>query len=214
MKVLSSWSGGKDSCLALYRAMQSGLNVSHLVNMAVDGRAHGLDGRLIRAQSEAMGLPLTQKNVTWDTYEAGFKETVSELKEVGFEGMVFGDIDLQEHRDWVENTCAELGIKSYLPLWDGERKTLIREFLDAGFEAVLVCTRSDVLGKDLLGRVLDEELVGELGSRGVDLCGEAGEYHTLVTDGPIFTKRISLGKSRLIERDGKWILDVTDFELK
>ena len=214
MKVICSWSGGKDSCLACYRAMQDGLTVSYLLNMAVDGKSHGLDRGLILAQSQAMGIPLAQRVVTWDTYTDGFKKSVGELKEKGIEGMVFGDIDLQEHRDWVENTCAELDVKPFLPLWKQERSELLTEFISAGFKAVVVCVKSDVLGREWLGRRVDEEFVRDLGHLGIDLCGEAGEYHTFVVDGPIFNKRIELLESRELERKDKWILDILEYKLQ
>ncbi len=230
MKVISSWSGGKDSCLACYNAMQDGLDVSYLMNMAVNGRSHGLDMKLVSAQSQSIGIPLMQRVVTWNTYEEEFKNSVDELirdlrsrssegnalrlKKKGVDGMVFGDIDLQEHRDWVENICAELGVKAFLPLWKRDRIEILNEFISAGFEAVVVCVRSDVLDREWLGRVVNEEFVKDLSHTGIDLCGEFGEYHTFVVDGPIFKKKIKILKSSEVERDGKWFLDVLDYEIK
>lgn len=214
MKVISSWSGGKESCLACYKALHDGLDVLYLLNMAVDGKSHGLDRRLIEAQSQAMGIPLIQRVVTWNTYEVEFKKAVQELKKEGIEGIVFGDIDLQEHRDWVENTCAELGIKAFLPLWKRERGGLIDEFISAGFEAVIVCVRKDVLDRRWLGRRIDKKFVNELSGTGVDLCGEGGEYHTLVVDGPIFKKRMGILDTMEVEREGKWFLDIRRYRLE
>lgn len=213
MKVMISWSGGKDSCLACYEALQDGFDVSYLLNMAVDGRSHGLDRGLIEAQSQAMGISLVQRVVSWSTYEDEFKKVVRELKEKGVEGGIFGDIDLQEHRDWVENTCAEVGIKAFLPLWKRERGELIDEFISAGFEAVVVCVRADVLDRRWLGRRIDKKFVRELSKENVDLCGEAGEYHTFVVDGPIFKKRIKILETGEVERGGKWFLDIRRCEL-
>lgn len=213
MKVMISWSGGKDSCLACYKAMEDGFDVSYLLNMAVDGRSHGLDRTLVEAQSQVMGIPLVQRVVTWDTYEIEFKKAVRELKKNGVEGGVFGDIDLQEHRDWVEKTCAELNIKAFLPLWKQERAELLNEFISAGFEAIVVCVKSDVLERRWLGRKVDKKFVDELSNVGVDLCGEAGEYHTFVVDGPIFRRRIEILESMEEERDGKWFLDMRGYRL-
>jgi len=213
MKIVSSWSGGKESCFAMYKAMQDGLSVSHLLNLSVDGRSHGLDRGLILAQSQAIGIPLTQRIVTWDTYEEEFKNAVKELKKDGVKGMVFGDIDIQEHRGWIEKTCTEVGIKAFLPLWKRKRDELLDEFISAGFKAVVICVRSDVLERRWLGRIVDKKFVGELSDANVDLCGEAGEYHTFVVDGPLFRKRIEILESREVERDGKWFLDILRFRL-
>lgn len=213
MKVMVSWSGGKDSCLAFYKAMQDGLEVSHLLNMAVDGRSHGLDRSLIGAQSTAMGVPLVQKVVSWDTYEEEFKKALRELKGEGVEGGIFGDIDLQVHRDWVENTCAEVGIKPFLPLWKRERGGLIEEFVSAGFEAVIVCVRADVLDRRWLGRKIDKEFARDISKENVDPCGEGGEYHTLVVDGPTFGKKLEILESAEEQRNGKWFLDVRRYNL-
>lgn len=214
MKVVSSWSGGKESCLACYKAIQDDLDVSYLMNMAVNGRSHGLDMKLILAQSQAIGIPLMQRIVTWDSYEEEFKKAVNELKKNGVNGMVFGDIDIQEHRGWVEKICAELGIKPFLPLWKRKRDELINEFISAGFDAIVVCVKSDILGKEWLGRIINEKFVDDLSHMDVDLCGESGEYHTFVVDGPIFKKKIKILKSREVERNGKWLLDILGYEIK
>jgi len=214
MKVISSWSGGKDSCLACHKAMEDGMEVSYLLNMAVDGRSHGLDRRLIEAQSQAIGIPLVQRVVSWNTYEEEFKKALRELKEKGVEGGVFGDIDLQEHRDWVENTCAGVGVKAFLPLWKRDRRELLNEFISAGFKAVVVCVRSDVLEERWIGRTVDKEFVEELSKVNVDLCGEAGEYHTFVIDGPIFKKKIEILETRRVKRDGKCFFDILRHRLE
>lgn len=214
MKVVSSWSGGKDSCLACYKAMQDGLEVSHLLNMAVDGRSHGLDMRLVSAQSSAVGIPLTQRVVTWDTYEMGFRRAALELKNGGVGGMVFGDTDLEGHREWVEKTCTELGVKAFLPLWKRERAEILEEFISGGFKAIVVCVRSDVLDRKWLGRTVDRKFIDDLSETGVDLCGESGEYHTFVVDGPLFRKSIEIVESREVERGGKWLLDILKYRVE
>lgn len=214
MKIVSSWSGGKESCFACYKAIQDGLDVSYLLNMAVDGKSHGLDMKLVLAQSQSIGIPLMQRVVTWDSYEEEFKKAVNELKKNGVNGMIFGDIDIQEHRGWVERICAELGIKPFLPLWKHKRDELINEFISAGFDAIVVCVKSDILGKEWLGRIINEKFVDDLSHMDVDLCGEFGEYHTFVVDGPIFKKKIKIIKSRKVERNGKWLLDILGYEIR
>ena len=125
-KVFVSWSGGKDSSLAFHKAKLAGLTPSYLLNMITqDGsrsRTHGLAREVLSLQAEAIGIPLIQRKTSWESYEDNFKKTVLQLKERGIEGGVFGDIDLDEHRAWVERTCKEIGLRPYLPLWGKEQK--------------------------------------------------------------------------------------------
>ena len=218
MRVAVSWSGGKDSCLSLYRALNIGLEPVCLLNIATEAgdgfRVHGLDPRIIADQARALKLPMVQRKASWEDYERVFKESVEEVKEgLGIEGMVFGDIFLEEHREWTLRVCGELGIEAISPLFGEDEKELITEFLDAGFKAVIVCVKVDGLSK-LLGRVLDLGVVKDLEEAGVDLCGEYGEYHTLVLDGPIFAKRIEILESR-VERipQGYKVLNVLRWRL-
>ncbi|MDI6888166.1 MAG: diphthine--ammonia ligase [Methanocellales archaeon] len=216
-KRFVSWSGGKESCLACYKAMQDDFVVSYLLNfMDKDGersRAHGLRIELLRLQSDAIGIPIILKPTTWETYEQVFKNTVSELKQIGVEEGIFGDIDLQEHRDWVERVCAEVGIKPILPLWSKKRERVLEEFIRAGFEAIVVATKADFLGEEWLGCRVDRKFRRELSNKQIDLCGEAGEYHTFVIDGPIFRKRINILESAKVLRNGRWFLEITKLEL-
>ena len=116
-----SWSGGKDSCFALWKAISQGVYVSHLLNFINEDSekalSHGLAPELVALQAQAMELPMLQTRVTWETYEAGFKAAVEELKLRGITGLVAGDIHLQEHRDWIERVCGEVGVEAVLPLW-------------------------------------------------------------------------------------------------
>ena len=118
---LASWSGGKDSCLALYYAILEGLEVSHLVNFISERYKrvsfHGTEARLIQLQAQALGIELVQKETNGYDYEQVFKKAVSELLPRGIKGMVFGDIYLEEHKQWVERVCSELGITALEPLW-------------------------------------------------------------------------------------------------
>ena len=214
LKTFVSWSGGKETSLACYRAMQNkDLKVKYLLNMvSEDGkrsRSHGLDSSLLRAQSDAMGVPIIQRKTTWENYEAVFKEAVSELRKEGIEIGIFGDIDMQEHRDWVERVCKEVKIKPLLPLWKEDREKLLKEFIRTGFKAIVVATKADLLGKEWLGRQIDEEFIKDLKRLGnIDLCGEKGEYHTFVFDGPIFKRPVKFAVNRKIFRDRHWFLEV------
>ena len=210
LKVFVSWSGGKDSTLAAFKASKDGEIVGLLNLVREDGRSyHGLTGELIAKQAEAMEIPIFQRRTSWDDYEENFKSAVTDLKELGVEAGVFGDIDIQEHREWVERVCKELDIKPILPLWNRERDEIISEFIKSGFEALVVATDAKYLGKEALGRAIDYDFIDYLRKHDVDICGEAGEYHTFVTGGPLFTKTVRIDEADKILRDGHWFLDIT-----
>ena len=218
-KAFVSWSGGKETSLACYKATQNkNLTIKYLLNMiSEDGkhsRSHGISSALLRAQADAMGIPIIQRKTTWEGYEGVFKEAVSELKKEGVKTGVFGDIDLQEHRDWVERVCREIGIRPVLPLWKEDREKLLREFIRVGFKAIVIATKADLLGKKWLGRKIDEEFIEDLKRlNNIDLCGEKGEYHTFVFDGPLFKKRIEITKSKKVLRKKHWFLEILEWKL-
>jgi diphthine-ammonia ligase len=195
-RAFVSWSGGKDSALACYRAMQvERLNVVNLFNMlsedGVHSRSHHLSLALLRSQAEAMGIPLVHGRATWQDYEDEFKRTLTRFKKEGLQAGIFGDIDIAEHRQWVERVCQECEIDAVLPLWQRPRQAIVEEFIAAGFKAVIVATNADKIGSEWLGRPFDIDFIHDIKRLpGVDLCGENGEYHTFVVDGPIFTKPI------------------------
>ena len=210
MKVFASWSGGKECALATYKAILQGHKVLYLLNfISEDGersRSHGIRASVLALQAEAIGIPLIQVKTSWENYEENFKRVVRELKDKGIEGGVFGDIDLQEHRDWVERVCGEVGIKAFLPLWQVRPEELIDEFLRLEFKSMVVATR---LEESLLGKVLDKALVRQIVKLGSHPCGESGEYHTFVTAGPIFRRALNVTKDGRERRDNMWFLEIS-----
>jgi uncharacterized protein (TIGR00290 family) len=218
VSYVASWSGGKESCFACYEAIRQGYAVSHLVNFISQEhrrvRFHGTEARLIQLQAEAAGLELVQNETAAGDYEQKFKDTVRRLVSGGVEGMVFGDLYLQEHRDWVEGVCGELDIEAVEPLWGRNLEKYLLEFVDAGFEAVVIAAKAKLIGREWIGRRLDRAFLDFLKGRGIDLCGENGEYHTLVVAGPLFKRSIAVTKSEVIERDGYWFLDTVEYELR
>jgi len=217
MSYISSWSGGKDSCFACYQAICEGYNVSHLLNFISKEYKrvsfHGTEAKLIQLQAEAIGIPLLQKETTRNGYEQEFKDAVKSLTPDGVKGMVFGDIYLQEHKDWVERVCRELGIEAIEPLWGQDPERVLLEFIDAGFEATIVSAKSALFDDKWIGRKVDREFLSHLKDNNIDLCGENGEYHTFVTNGPMFQKKIKITKSQSIARDGYWFLDTLKYSL-
>ena len=200
---LASWSGGKDGCLACYRALARGIPVSCLLNTISEEyrrvRFHGTEARLIQLQAESIGLPLQQISTTADGYERQFNDAVRRLRP---DGMVFGDIWLEEGRKWVEKVCDRLGIEPLFPLWGESPGAILDEFLDLGFRAVVVSARADLFGAEWIGHPVDRTFVRHLVEKDIDPCGEGGEYHTLVTGGPMFSRPIRLIRTRPILRPG------------
>ena len=155
-QVFTSWSGGKDSCLACYRAVARGLKIRYLANMITEdgkrSRTHGLSAHVLKVQSQAIGIPLVQRRTTWDSFEAKFKNMLRTFRQEGITGGVFGDIDLNEHREWVERVCQEVDITPYLPLWGESQDEILKDFINSGFEAIVVATKADMLGEEWIGR--------------------------------------------------------------
>jgi len=214
---LASWSGGKDSCFACHLALAQGYKISHLVNFISQQYQrvsfHGTEKRLIQLQSQAIGIPVLQKETTPDGCEAEFKEAVLALLPEGIKGMVFGDIYLDEHREWVERVCAELGIEAVEPLWGESTESVLSGFIEAGFEAIVVGAKAQLIDQEWVGRGVDIDFMNYLKSKDIDLCGENGEYHTLVVNGPLFKRKIEITKSRIVKRDGYWFLDTVKYKL-
>ena len=220
-QVFTSWSGGKDSSLACYRAVSGGLKVRYLLNMVTEGgersRTHGLSAEVLQLQSQAIGIPIVQRQATWAGYEAEFKSTLRAFKREGVGGGVFGDIDLDEHRQWVERVCGEVDITPHLPLWGESQNRIMRDFIGLGFEAIVVTTKADLLGEEWLGRKIDLGFLKRLDelreTNDITPCGEAGEYHTFVTDGPLFQQRVEVLETRKILREGYWFWEILKCEL-
>jgi len=188
-----SWSGGKDSCLALYKALKEGCEARYLLTiMSEEGgsRSHGISEGLLSEQSEKLGMEMIRRRASWDNYEKEFLGALRELKRKGVECGVFGDIDTQEHLDWVARVCKTAGMQYLEPLWKHDRTDVLREFIDAGFRAIIVSCDGNRMGEGYLGRDLTLGLADELRSINVDPAGEYGEYHSFVYDGPIFRERI------------------------
>jgi uncharacterized protein (TIGR00290 family) len=214
-----SWSSGKDSCLALYRALQDGYKIKYLFNFisAEYKRVsfHGAKSELVKLQSESIGIPLLQRETSRTNYEEIFRKTLRELKERKINQIVRGDIHLLDLQDWVETICQSESIKVISPIWQNPTEGLLREFITRGFKAVITSTQDGKLNQDWLGRIIDEKFISDLkATENVDLCGENGEYHSFVFDGPIFKKGVKILKTDKILRDGYWFLDIQDYRLE
>ena len=218
VKVVASWSGGKDSSLSCYKAICEGYDVCYLLNTISEEyrrvRFHGMEETLIRMQAQAVGIPLLQKATTADGYEEEFKDAIRDVIAEGLGGVVFGDIHLPNGREWAEKICRDLGVQAIEPLWGCSPEEILSEFIESGFEATVVCTQGDLLGEEWVGRRVDKAFLKDiLECKDVDPCGENGEYHTLVTNGPLFKKRVEIVESEKVLRSGYWFLDIREYRL-
>ena len=208
---IASWSGGKESCLALWRAIQDGAQPAGLLNMLDESgersRSHGLSPVLLQAQAAAIGVPLYTASATWQSYEHEFIAALQRCREQGIDSVVFGDIDLDEHRAWEEKVCAAAGLMPWLPLWQGQRLALVREFVAAGFQARIVVVNTDLMSENYLGTEFNAALIERMLADGLDPCGEAGEFHTVVTSGPLFSQPLLLRETARHRQQNYVMLD-------
>jgi diphthine-ammonia ligase len=220
VKVVAAWSGGKDSCFAYYKAVQQGLKVVGLVTFMHNvnrSNFHAIRTEVLDTQAQAIGVPLTKKVTTPKFYEKQFKDTLLQFKAKGIEGLVTGDIyEVAGHEEkWLERVCGEIGLKPIRPLWQRDTTKIFQEFIGEGFKATVVRTRLDVLGKEWLGRELDESFLKDIAKiPKVDPCGEGGEYHTVVTDGPPFSEGIKILETKKLTRAGYGLMDIVRFEMQ
>jgi diphthine-ammonia ligase len=206
-----SWSGGKDSCAALQRARTS-YDVVAMVTMfdedAARSRSHGLRPEVLEAQADRLGLRRTIGRCGWDTYDDVFATALAALAADGISHVIFGDILFEEHRQWAERICEPHGLTAVEPLWGSSTEALFEEWIASGSEALIVTARSTFMDESWLGRPLSRDLLPEFERLGVDPCGERGEYHTVVTDSPLFSSPLRLRRHGHVQRSGCWALDL------
>ena len=206
-----SWSGGKDSCLAFHRASHH-LEIGALITMFTEdgsrSRSHGLRPEILHRQADLLGIELICGRGSWQTYEAEFKRILGDLHARGFTHAVFGDILLEEHKQWVERVCSEVGLEALEPLWGQSTTALVNEFLRLGGQACIVAAQAALLDASWLGQQLDSTIVSNLQKLGIDACGEYGEFHTLVSNFPGFRLPLKIRETARLEHDGYWMLDL------
>ncbi|MBA1341640.1 MAG: hypothetical protein C5S40_05810 [ANME-2 cluster archaeon] len=214
--VVVSWTGGKDGCLSCYQAMSDGFNVTHLLNFRDTKKkgSHTINPKLLLAQMQSTGIPSIWTDFV--SYEQEFKKVIQELNKNNavIEGAVFGHI--RTHDNLVNRICNDLGIKPIMPLWKLDSEQIVSDLADAGFKAIIVSVKASLLGKEWLGRTIDRKFLRDLRkyNSAIDACGEDGEFHTLVIDGPPFKHRFKILDSKKILEAGYWFLDVSLFEVE
>jgi len=197
-KALFNWSGGKDSSLALYHILKENkFDIDCLlttVNSKYDRISmHGVRKELLYAQGASIGLPIKEIRLpempSMDAYDKIMKKELGALKNKGITHSIFGDIFLEDLRDYRVKKLQEVGLEGHFPLWKRDTKELVHEFIDLGFKTIVVCIKSDLLPKEFAGKIIDHQFLDDLPDT-VDPCGENGEFHTFVFDGPIFKNPI------------------------
>jgi uncharacterized protein (TIGR00290 family) len=207
-KVVFCWSGGKDSALALDCMLRDERYqvVSLLTTCNRDFRRvsmHGVRIELLDAQAESIGLPLEKVLVetrsTNKDYERAMEASLREHQRRGVTACAFGDIFLEDLRQWREANLARVGLRGIFPIWKGDTRKLVREFLAKGFSTVICCASDAYLGADAVGRTLTEEHLASFPAD-VDPCGENGEFHSFAYAGPIFRQPIRFTVGETIYR--------------
>lgn len=211
-KFVVSYSCGKDSTLSLYRMIKKGHTPLGLLvtvnNKICRSWFHGIPEELIKNVAKSLDIPLTLIRSEGDNYKETFEETLKKAKAEGAEACVFGDIDLEAHRTWCTERCDAAGLEAIFPLWEEDREALTYEFIDSGFKTVIKTVRLECLGEEFLGETLTKDVVQRIKATGSDPCGENGEYHTFVFDGPIFKEKIDFEVGENIIKEGYGHLDI------
>jgi uncharacterized protein (TIGR00290 family) len=213
-EVLISWSGGKDSCLALYEIQQGQkYKVAALLTTITTDydriSMHGVRRVLLEAQAASLGIPLHPVGISKDAsnseYELRFIEACADYPSIN--SIVFGDLFLEDVRQYRDNFLAQNDLHGLYPVWLRDTSEFVKRFMALGFKAIVTCTNAKVLGPTFVGRVIDEAFLSDLPPE-VDPCGERGEFHTFVFDGPNFKQPVAFSKGKIVEREGFWFCDI------
>ena len=210
--ILFAWSGGKDSALAL-RELQRGdeYKVTALLTTVTKDydriSMHGVRSGLLEEQADSLALALEKVYISKvssnEEYAAAMEKALKRHKELGVSSVAFGDIFLEDLRKYREENLSKVRMKGVFPIWKKDTGYLASSFVESGFKAVITCVDTKALDKSFAGREFDEDLISSLPPN-VDLCGENGEFHSFVYDGPIFRKRILFERGEKVLRDGSF----------
>jgi uncharacterized protein (TIGR00290 family) len=225
-KVVLSWSGGKDSALALYELHRTGRFevVSLLTTLSQEYDRvshHGVRSELLEHQAVALGIPLEKLYISVESsdpcrtddsrvmhqYEELMDQTMLRFQAKGINTVAFGDIFLLQLRAYREAKLGQRGMKALFPLWQRDTNELVQSFVALGFKAYLACVDGSKLGEPFAGRPLDLQFLHDLPA-GVDPCGENGEYHSFVYDGPLFQKPVPVKVGSVVLRDSRYFADL------
>lgn len=208
MKAFLNWSGGKDSGFCLYKAKQQGLNIQALVTAVSEKHnrisMHGVRRELLNQQAASIQIPLhtveLPEQASINVYEEKISKSNQALKQQGFTHSVSGDLFLEDLKAYREKLYAKEEIECLFPIWETDTRKLLKEFLSLGFSSIIVCVNTSFLDQSFCGRIIDESFINDLPPN-VDVCGENGEYHSFLFDGPLFSKPISFIKGEVIYQE-------------
>ena len=207
-----SYSCGKDSTLALHKMLALGEIPTALLVMfnSGDGRSffHGANSALLERYSAALQIPLLCVPSCGEDYHLAMEEALRKAKKAGAEFACFGDIDIEGHRIWGEERCMNAGLSALYPLWHVDRAENAREVINLGYKCIIKSVDNTKLPKSMLGKILDEALLEEIAQCGIDVCGENGEYHTLVVDGPIFRSPIQYTAGKILDFGERSLIEI------
>ncbi|MCW4010677.1 MAG: diphthine--ammonia ligase [Candidatus Bathyarchaeota archaeon] len=218
MKVAISWTGGKDSALACIKAQKSH-EVALFVNFRWDKPSLSHPMAIAKLQSEAVNKPFLWERVQ-DPYLESYRLSILYLKnKCGIDAIVTGDITVDAfHGKWIDEVCKDTGVQVIKPLWEKDRTTLMEDLLESKLKVTLTCVKEPWFTEDWLGRTIDEKCYQDLQElhkkNGVDICGEFGEYHTMVMDAPFFTKTIHMPSFTKMKTENGFIMEPTGLSLK
>lgn len=210
-KFVASFSGGKDSTFALYKAMAVGEAVALIIMMEDNGvhsRSHRLTEEIVKEQASSIGLPVFLDATSWEEYENKFISLLEKTKAMGAEVLVAGDLDVPDKDCWHDIVTKKVDLGLALPLRGMNHREVVTEFIKAGFKCIIVTVNLS-MGMEIedLGKELSLEYIEALENRGIDSCGESGEFHTIVLDGPIFKKRIDVKFGEVLRYEEYAFLD-------
>lgn len=211
-KVILSWSGGKDSAIALYKLIKDrSYEIAVLLTTITEEYdrtcMHGIRRVLVEEQADSLGIPLEKVFISKDTsskmYESIMKGVLERYLDSEIKTVAFGDIFLEDLRKHREGNLAKIGMNAIFPIWKRNTKDLANEFINLGFKAVITCIDGNLLDKKFVGRTFDNQFINEL-PQDIDPCGENGEFHSFVYEGPIFKQKLLHTKGEIVLRDNRF----------
>jgi uncharacterized protein (TIGR00290 family) len=214
--ILVSWSGGKDSCMALYELTQvSTCEIAALLTTITEDydriSMHGTRRELLEQQAASLGFQLHKvfipQSATNEEYETRMAQALLEYRKLGIDSIGFGDLFLDDIRAYREKFLSRLQIKGVFPVWHRNTTGFIKDFIDLGFKAVITCVNAALLDQSFAGRMIDDDFLKSL-PVGIDPCGENGEFHTFVFDGPLFTDPVKFRLGKIVLREAFWFRDL------
>lgn len=215
-KILVSWSGGKDSCLTLHEIQRTRrYQIAALLTTVTESyeriSMHGVRIVLLERQAEALGLPLEKVFIPPgcrnEIYESRMRQALEKYQRQGIRAVAFGDLFLEDVRNYRESNLARIGMQGLFPLWNRDTTALAMQFITLGFQAIVVCIDPRALDKSFLGRLVDADFLRSLPPQ-VDPCGENGEFHSFVFAGPLFQRTVGFTRGEMVLRDSFWFCDL------